>query len=133
MTLGSVLAAPVWAADAPAAKAFTAADLPATLPGYKLVELDVKKAAIVKTGSTLAEVELPVFVYFPIEFQARKASLLDLHNLYDQLVELAGKPSASAADFERALVVLDSAMSKLETNPAPHLAETAGSGPAAAK
>ena len=110
--------------DTSLGKSFTPTDLPTNLFGYQLEEVDAKKPAVVKVGGTVLEVKLPVFVYFPAELHARKEALKDLHRLYEQLVELAGRPAPTAADFEKVLVALDQAMTKLEANPAPHVSNS---------
>jgi hypothetical protein len=106
-------------AQTPPAVSFQAGDLPLVLPGYRLEELDVKKPCVLRVGSKVIELRIPVFVYFPAEAQSRTEALKGLHDVYNAIVDLSAKQNIAPSDFKEALEKLDAALTALEAVPPP--------------
>ena len=86
---------------------------PAEIPGYELRVLDVRKPLLVKVGNASIETSLPIFIYFPRADRSSAVALL--RQCRDSLRTLFGKPEWTAADVDKIIAALDTAIGALDT------------------
>jgi hypothetical protein len=91
--------------------------LPATIPGYELRALDVRKPVLFDIDGERVRVSLPIFLYYPTaQIEHREATRL-LRQAYDDAIRLGQRPEWTAADLQRIIAALDASLNLLERNP----------------
>ncbi len=91
--------------------------MPLKIPGYALRALDVQKDVTLNVGGTWTRASLPVFIYVPTSAAERTRALELLRKAYADLLALAKAREWSAADLQRVLTGVDSAITALEKAP----------------